>query len=115
MSVINALLALTMVLVAWRSEANCASSGPNLVTQNQTIENCAEMAATFVDPEDSAATRHSDEQQAGMCHLGCPILFKAADAHRYTIAFHLLKYLRELEVLTVGINDGPRKPPSRFG
>ena len=115
MSVVNALLALTMIMVAGRSEANCFSSGPQPVTQSQIMENCADMEASLVGPEDSAPTHHSDEQQAGMCHLGCPVLFKAADTHNHQIALHSLKYLRELLSLPVGINAIPQTPPSRFG
>lgn len=115
MSVINALLALTMIVVAGRSEANCFSAGSQPVTQSRMMEKCADMEAGLVGSEDSAPTHHSDEQQAGMCHLGCPVLFKAADAHNYHIALHSLKYLRELEPLTVGINAIPQTPPPRFG
>jgi len=115
MSVINVLLALTMIMVAGRSEANCFSAGPQPVTQSQMMESCADMKASLVGPEDTTRTHHSEEQQAGMCHLGCPVFFKAADAHNYHIALHSLKYLRELEALTVGINAIPQTPPPRFG
>lgn len=48
MSVIHALLTLIMALIAGRSEANCFSSGPHLVTQSQKMENCADMDAKYV-------------------------------------------------------------------
>lgn len=115
MSVIHALLALTMIMVAGRSEANCFSSGPQPVTQIQMMENCADMEASQIGSDGSVSTHHSDDQQAGMCHLGCPVLFKAADGQNYHIALHLLEYLRELEPSTVGINAIPQTPPPRFG
>lgn len=115
MSVINMLLALTMIMVAGRADANCFSVGPQPIMQSQMMENCAEMEASLVGPEDSAPTPHSDEQQAGMCHLGCPVLFKAVDAQNYHIGLHSLKYLRELEPLMVGMNAIPQTPPPRFG
>ncbi len=115
MSVINTLLALTMIIVAGRSEANCFSAGSQPVQQSQMMENCADMEASLVGPEDFAVTHHSDDQQAGMCHLGCPVLFKTAEAHNYHIAVYSLTYLRELEPLTTGINAIPQTPPPRFG
>ncbi len=115
MSVIHAMLALTMIMVAGRSEANCFSSGPHPVTQIQMMENCADMEASLVVSDGSALTHHSDDQQAGMCHYGCPVFFKEADAQNYHIARHALEYVRELELMTVGINAVPQTQPPQFG
>jgi hypothetical protein len=115
MSVINTLLALTMIMVAGRADANCFSAGPQPVAQSRMMENCTDMEANLVGPEESAPPHHSDERQNGMCHLGCSVLFKAATAQNYHIVLHSLKYLLELEPLSVGINAIPQTPPPRFG
>lgn len=114
MSVINAVLALTMIMVAGRSEANCFSSGPQPVTHIQMMENCADMEASQVGSDGSVSTHRSDDQQAGMCHYGCPVFFKVAVTQNCHFALHSLKYLRELEPMTVGINAGPQTPPPKF-
>ena len=114
MSVINALLALTMIMVAGRSEANCFSSGPQPVTHIQMMENCADMEASQVGSDRSVSNHHSDDQQAGMCHYGCPVFFKVAVAQNYHFALHTLKYLRELELITVEIKAVPQTPPPKF-
>jgi hypothetical protein len=115
MSITNVVLVMLMIMLATRSEANCFAAEPQPVTQSQMMENCADMETSLIGPQDSAPTHHSDEQQAGMCHLGCPVLLKAADAHHYQVALHLFEYLRELEPLAVGINAVPQTPPPRFG
>ena len=114
MSVINALLALTMIMVAGRSEANCFSSGPQPVTHIQMMENCADMEGSQVGSDRSVSNHHSDDQQAGMCHYGCPVFFKVAVAQNYHFALHTLKYLRELEPITVEIKAVPQTPPPKF-
>ena len=114
MSVINALLALTMIMVAGRSEANCFSSGPQPVTHIQMMGNCADMEASQVGSDRSVSNHHSDDQQAGMCHYGCPVFFKVAVAQNYHFALHTLKYLRELEPITVEIKAVPQTPPPKF-
>ena len=115
MSVINTLLALTLIIVAGRSEANCFSAGSQPVQQSQMMENCADMEASLVSPEDHTPTHHSDKQQAGMCHLGCSVLMLAADEKRGLHRLYSLIYLREPEQVTVGISVSPQTPPPRFG
>jgi hypothetical protein len=114
MSVINAVLALMMIMVAGRSEASCFSLGLQPGTHIQMMENCADMEASQVGSDRSVSTHHSDDQQAGMCHYGCPIFFKVAVAQNYHFALHSLKFLRELEPMTVGINAVPQTPPPKF-
>jgi hypothetical protein len=113
MSVINALLALLMIMVAGRSEANCVSVAPEPVVQSQAMEHCTDMEASLVGSEDPQ-THHSDEKQAGMCHLGCPVILKAAEVGNYHLLLYSEIYLREIPPLLVGMDDIPQTPPPRF-
>jgi hypothetical protein len=115
MSATKVLMVLLTIMSAGRADANCFSVRPQPAAQSQMMGNCADMETSLVGSEDPIPTHHSDEQQAGMCHLGCPVLLKAADAHHYQVALHLLEYLLELEPLAVGINAVPQTPPPRSG
>ena len=107
----NALLALLLVMVAGRSEANCFPFAPEPGYQNQAMESCSEMEAGAVGDQHSD---HPDQRQAGMCHLVCLLIFKADDTPNHQVRFYSPKYLREIALLMVGMNAIPQTPPPRF-
>ena len=108
----NALLALLMIMLAGRSEANCYPVVPDTAASSHMMENCPDMDA---DPADPAQPHHSDGKQAGICHLGCSVLLTAASAKHGHAQIYLPTYLPELAPLMVGISDIPQIPPPRFG
>ncbi len=111
----RAMLVLLMITLAGRSDANCSPMAPESVAQSQTIKNCAEMGAELARPKHSSPTHHSDQNQAGMCHLGCPVLLSAALTKNSDAGLFSPTYMREPAALMVGISDIPLTPPPRFG
>ncbi len=111
----NALLALLMIMVAGRSEANCFSQVALSAAQSQTMENCTEMDAVTLGSDHSTQTHHSDGKQPGMCPLGCPVILRAAEVENYHLRLYSAIYVREILPLLVGMNAIPQTPPPRFG
>lgn len=111
MSVTYALLALLMMTLATRSEANCFSLAPETVGQSQDMENCADMDAGT---NHSSQSHYPDGNHRGMCHLGCPILLTMTSTNNHNAGLFSENYLRPLQPLMVGILDTPQTPPPRF-
>ena len=111
----NALLALLMIMLAGRSEANCFPVVPDTAAPSHMMENCPDMDADPADLADPAQPHHSDGKQGGICHLGCPVLAIAAIAKNSHAQIYSPTYLPELAQLMVGISDIPQTPPPRIG
>lgn len=109
------MLALLMITLAGRSEANCLPMAPERVAQSQTMENCADMNAALDGSKHQSPTHHSDENQAGTCHLGCPVLLSASYEKNTDAELFSPTFMREPAPLMVGISDIPLTPPPRFG
>lgn len=110
-----ALLALIMITLAGRSEANCFTMKPEPISQSQMMADCADMDGDTVDPQHSSPTRDLNEGQTGLCHLGCPMLLTAAEAKNVYAGLLSPTYVPELAPIPVGVIDIPQTPPPRFG
>lgn len=111
----NALLAVMMLMVTAGSDARCFSGATPSSAQSQLMDDCPEMETAMVGADHSPQTHHSDENQVGMCHLGCPVALTAAAFENDPIRLHSAIYLRAFAPRLVGMNDIPQTPPPRFG
>jgi len=74
------LLALLMLMLAGRSEANSFPLAPDAVAQSQMMADCDGMASDLAGLQHPSPVHQPDQGQAGICHLGCPVLLAAGDA-----------------------------------
>lgn len=113
--VTRALLVLLMVTLAGRSEANCFLMTPEPIVQSQVMADCADMDSDAVNSQHPSPLHHSDKEQAGMCHLGCPVLLTFAEAKNGYAGLLSPTYVPESAPVLAGISDIPQTPPPRFG